>query len=315
MAATGNVIGKVASVHGEAFAKGPDGAMHQLKVGDPVFEGEVIQTGAGGHVELAFRDGTAYFVRESEAVTLDGMVFGGDAAEAGNIIGKVASIQGEAFAKEANGVMHQLKVGDPVFEGEMIQTPPGGRVELAFNNGAVYFVRDKESVTLDSMVFGGQTADAREAALMPGQGVGLDDISRAIAEGSSFDRLLEETSAGRTAAFGSANDGHSFVQLLRIVEAIDPAGYQFGSRDGGRLGDVIGVDVEAAGGSAGLGRGNEAIPQRSVSASVSINTVAGNDIVNAAEAAGSITVSGSVAGDAKAGDTVTLTIEIGRAHV
>ncbi|MBI3095524.1 MAG: retention module-containing protein, partial [Rhodocyclales bacterium] len=228
MAESANLIGRVAAVEGQAFAKSPDGVLRQIRLGDSVFEGEVIQTVAGGNVELAFRDGTAYFIRDREAVTLDGMVFGGRAAESGNVIGKVASIEGQVFAKGPKGGMRQLKVGDSVFEGEVIQTPAGGRVELAFNNGTAYFLRDKEAVTLDGMVFGDRTVDAKEAALMPGKGGELDDIARAIAEGNSLDKLLEETAAGRAGIVGNLDDSHSFVQLLRIAEAVDPLGYAFG---------------------------------------------------------------------------------------
>ncbi len=234
MAEANNIIGSVASVLGLAIAKDSAGVVRQIKVGDPVFEGEVVEASAGGHVELAFRDGSAFFARDRESVTLDGRVFGGSNAQASDVIGKVASIEGQVFAKGASGVVRMLKVGDPVYEGDIIQTPAGGRVELAFDNGSAYFLRDKESVTLDRMVFGDRAADAKEGALMPGRGGELEDISRAIAEGNSLDRLLEETSAGRPALFGRTDDGHSFVQLLRIAEAVDPLGYQFGTRDGGR---------------------------------------------------------------------------------
>ncbi|MBI5109981.1 MAG: retention module-containing protein, partial [Rhodocyclales bacterium] len=241
MADTGNPIGKVASVKGEAFAKNEDGVLRQVRIGDPVFEGEVVQAAPGGHVELAFRDGVAYFLRDKESVTLDGMTFGGSRSDAANIIGKVASVEGQVFAKGQDGSVRQLRVGDPVFEGEVIQTPTtNGRVELAFNSGATYFLRDKESVTLDGMVFGGRLVDSKEAALMPGKSGELEEISRAIAEGNSLERLLEETSAGRPAVFGRTDDGHSFVQLLRIAEGIDPLGYQFGGRDQGRIDEVQG---------------------------------------------------------------------------
>jgi Ca2+-binding RTX toxin-like protein len=43
-------------------------------------------------------------------------------------------------------------------------------------------------------------------------------------------------------------------------------------------------------------------------ASITVDTVAGDDIVNAAEAGNDIAVTGAVGGDAKAGDTVTLTV-------
>ena len=170
MADNGNPIGKVSSVGGEAFAKGEDGSLRQIRVGDPVFEGEVVQAAPGGHVELAFRDGTAYFLRDREGVTLDGMTFGGRGADGANVVGKVASVEGQVFAKGADGSVRQLRVGDPVFEGEVSQTPTtNGRVELSFNSGATYFLRDKEAVTLDGMVLGGRVADARESALQPGR--------------------------------------------------------------------------------------------------------------------------------------------------
>ncbi|MDK9702155.1 MAG: retention module-containing protein, partial [Sulfuritalea sp.] len=275
MAETGNVIGKVASVQGQAFAKGPDGAMHQIKVGDLVFEGEVIQTAAGGHVELAFRDGSAYFVRDKETVTLDGMFFGSRAAETGNVIGKVILVEGSVVAKGQDGTMRRLKLGDPVFEGEVIVTPANGRVELAFTDGTAYFLRDKETVTLDGMVFGGRTVDARDGALMPGRGGELDDIARAIEEGSSLDRLLEETAAGRSSILGKADDGHSFVQLLRIAEAIDPLGYAFGSGDGARQDDVVGGETER---NAEQDTGNEPLAQTHPvllsDASTAVNAVA-----------------------------------------
>jgi hypothetical protein len=258
MAESDNVIGKVASILGQAFAKGADGIMRPIKVGDPVFEGEVIQSAPGGHVELAFRDGTAYFARDNESVTLDGSVFGDGVGQSGNVIGKVASVTGQVFAKGADGAVRQLRVGDPVFEGDVVQTSANGRVELSFNNGAAYFLRDKETVTLDEMVFGGRTADARDAALLSGSNAELEDIARALAEGNSLDELLQETSAGRPTLFGRTDDGHTFVQLLRIAEGIDPLGYQFGSRDGGRTGDVLGGGSE--GGADGSGSTSSEAP-------------------------------------------------------
>lgn len=273
MAESGNPIGKVASVQGEAFARGEDGSVRQVKVGDPVYEGEVVQATPGGHVELAFRDGTAYFLRDKEGVTLDGMVFGGRGAEGVNtVVGKVASVEGQVFAKGSDGSVRQLKVGDPVFEGEVIQTPSAnGRVELSFNTGATYFLRDKEAVTLDGMVLGGRVADSREAALMPGRGGELDDISRAISEGRSLERLLEETSAGRPLVFGRTDDGHSFVQLLRIAEAIDPLGYRFGNRDEDGIDEIVGGagEVETQSGSVPVVSGTTATTTSTTALSLS----------------------------------------------
>src|SRR5690606_28584522 len=43
-------------------------------------------------------------------------------------------------------------------------------------------------------------------------------------------------------------------------------------------------------------------------AGISLNPIAGDDLLNAAEAAGSVTLSGTVSGDVKAGDSVTVTV-------
>ncbi|POC58021.1 hypothetical protein CRN32_05775, partial [Vibrio vulnificus] len=45
------------------------------------------------------------------------------------------------------------------------------------------------------------------------------------------------------------------------------------------------------------------------SASITVDAIAGDDIVNATEAAGTVAITGAVGGDAKPGDTVTLTLQ------
>src|SRR5690606_10780248 len=45
-----------------------------------------------------------------------------------------------------------------------------------------------------------------------------------------------------------------------------------------------------------------------VSATISIDTIAGDDIINAAESGADVTVTGTVGGDVQEGDTVTITV-------
>nr|MBP7081733.1 retention module-containing protein [Rhodocyclaceae bacterium] len=135
------------------------------------------------------------------------------------IIGKVGTLTGKAFAKAPTGELRELQVGDPVFEGELVVAPPGSKVELAFNNGSSYFIRDNESVTLDGMVFGGRVVETTEGALFNGE---IERISSAIEEGDSLRNLFQETSGG---AGGPIDEGHMFVQLLRIAEAVTPLGF------------------------------------------------------------------------------------------
>ena len=71
------------------------------------------------------------FDRDNESVTLDSRVFGDSAGQGGNVVGKVASVEGQVFAKGPDGSVRQLKVGDPVYEGDSIVTSASGRAHVA----------------------------------------------------------------------------------------------------------------------------------------------------------------------------------------
>jgi len=139
-------------------------------------------------------------------------------ANQGTVVGKVALLEGQAIARAADGSQRLLKLGDVVYEGETIVTGAGSRVELAFEAGRTYLVREQEAVALDATVHGGDLPDSRDAALL-GRGGEINEISRAIAEGGSLDALLEETALALTG--GGSEEGHGFVRLLRIVEEVN----------------------------------------------------------------------------------------------
>ncbi|MDD5330669.1 MAG: retention module-containing protein, partial [Sulfuricella sp.] len=222
-------------------------------------------------------------------------------AQQGNIVGKVIVLQGQAFARSEDGHQHQLKLGDAVYEGEVIVTGPGGKVELSFDEGRSYVVREKETVTLDSMVIGSELPEGKDAALL-GRVSELSDVTRAIAEGSSLDQLLDETAAGLGGG-GFSNDGHSFVQLLRVVEGLAPAEYQYEFGEGVQAYDLLV--------GAGLDGPVPAVDTTPTEApTVTIDADANNDgYINNAElgAAATLAVTVSLPATAKAGDTVTLT--------
>ena len=83
--ATQNPVARVSVIQGKAFAKGENGTMRELKVGDPIFEGEILVASAGSQIELTGADGRVLTLRGNEALTADGEVFGHikpDAADA-----------------------------------------------------------------------------------------------------------------------------------------------------------------------------------------------------------------------------------------
>jgi hypothetical protein len=140
-------------------------------------------------------------------------------ANSANIIGKVVALQGQAFIKSPDGKQHQLKVGDVVYEKDIIITAPGAQVELAFDSGHNYLVRQNETVTLDASVFAPSQSEIANAALLPAD-ANQQNIVRAVIGGDSLDQLLEETAAGLGG--GEASDGNSFVRVGRIAENVTP---------------------------------------------------------------------------------------------
>ncbi|MDO8440864.1 MAG: retention module-containing protein, partial [Polaromonas sp.] len=157
-------------------------------------------------------------------------------ASEAKVVGNVVLIEGEAFTQNEDGERRPLRSGDAVLEGEVVVTADGGRVELAFDQGGKLLIRANETVTLDSTVFGNILPDGNSGALLPRVGE-LASIINAITEGSSLDRLLQETSVGLSptsdlsGASIRSDDGNSFVQLIRMVEALAPLTYQYTSLD------------------------------------------------------------------------------------
>jgi len=83
-------------------------------------------------------------------------------AQEGNVVGKVAVLQGQAVARARDGSERQLHLGDPVFADEVVVSGPNGHVELALDGGQSILLREAEAVTLDASVFGDDLPTVRE---------------------------------------------------------------------------------------------------------------------------------------------------------
>ena len=62
------------------------------------------------------------------------------------VVGNVVYVSGQVLARNADGELRVLKVGDTVLEGEVIITGPGARVELSHADGATTLVPEDSSV-------------------------------------------------------------------------------------------------------------------------------------------------------------------------
>ena len=63
-------------------------------------------------------------------------------------VARVSAIQGKAFVKAADGTMHPLRVGDVIYEGDVVVTNGASRVDLATPDSLSHVMRGNETLTL-----------------------------------------------------------------------------------------------------------------------------------------------------------------------
>jgi hypothetical protein len=147
------------------------------------------------------------------------------------VYAKVASLTGEAYARNAEGQLRLLKVGDLIREGETVLSKDGSQVILELSDGRQLAVVPGDVVRIDAEVAAEFKPDAGDSAITA-QPKALNDISQALSRGESLDTLLEDPAAGNT---GPADQSHSFVELARIVEPVTPLAYEYATERGGEL--------------------------------------------------------------------------------
>ena len=73
------LIGHIDTAIGLCTLWHPGGEAIQAKAGDPVCEGDRIETGADGLMTLSLLDGTRFVLSKGSRAILDGSLFGGEA--------------------------------------------------------------------------------------------------------------------------------------------------------------------------------------------------------------------------------------------
>ncbi|KAA3654940.1 MAG: type I secretion C-terminal target domain-containing protein [Proteobacteria bacterium] len=165
-------------------------------------------------------------------------------------VATVVAVTGEAYARNADGVMRALKAGDALYEGEVLITRNGGRVELATSDGQLLEVQPNESVAITAELSDTTRPTPQEAAVGDAS---IERVVQALEQGGDIDDALEAPAAGL--AGGAGGEGNSFVRLLRITEGVDPLSFEFATAqpavaadfDGGAGDDAEAVVPEVLG--------------------------------------------------------------------
>ncbi|MGB4065680.1 MAG: retention module-containing protein, partial [Azonexus sp.] len=147
------------------------------------------------------------------------------------VVAQVSVLSGQAFARDSAGNMRRLKLGEAIREGESVVAADGAKVVLTLADGREIDVRPGETAKIDAEVAAAIKPDATDSAVVNNQD-GFKKIASALKSGSDLDTLLEEEAPAAGLVGQGGDEGHTFVELLRIVETVDPLAYQFGTERG-----------------------------------------------------------------------------------
>ena len=140
---------------------------------------------------------------------------------ADEVMGTVTSISGSAQARNANGALRVLKVGDELLEGETVITPNGARLDLMLTDGSVLLVTDipEMAITRDLVA---ETASGRDESAVSDETV--QAVLSALEAGEDLSDILDPTAAGSGGLEtfdGVQGEGQSWVRVGRIIESTD----------------------------------------------------------------------------------------------
>ena len=140
------------------------------------------------------------------------------------IVARVGKVTGEVIARDAEGNVRRLKEGGAVRAGEVVQAVSGGQVQLLLADGREVVVKSGEAAKIDAEVAGSNLPDAGDSAVQNSPQT-FTRVARTLvaADGTfSFD-----DDAGQARTSSDRSESHSFVELVRIIESVEPLAFQF----------------------------------------------------------------------------------------
>src|SRR5690554_4455518 len=144
-------------------------------------------------------------------------------------IATVLSITGRVWARDEEGNVRELSVGDTLLEGEVLVTSDNGSAQLDFGDGLdPTLVEGGEQITMTPELETDGPLDGSEFAALDDD---LEALLTAIDEGEGdLLDLLEAPAAGPGAGGGGGAEGggHNFVRLARIAEEVNPLAFEYG---------------------------------------------------------------------------------------
>ncbi|MBL6998981.1 MAG: retention module-containing protein, partial [Gammaproteobacteria bacterium] len=310
-------IGFVVELTGSAEVRSAEGIIKVLSQGDKIYEGDVLKTAINTEIVLEFFNGQQLVIGENTEILMDETVFAGLEPYTDDRVDQLAELQ-------------QLIV-DGLDLSELADTAAGqSSDDVAALRATSIYTRDGSEGSIDTQATPFQT-DSSEPTRTDTFGITQAGVTGPVAPTSSIfidpitaDGVINAAEAAGTinvtgSVGGEAGPGDS---ISLVVNGVDYAGTV--NDDGSFSVPVAGSDLVADTSfdvtvtgydpdgnpiSTTISTGNSThTVDLSAEASISIDPVTADGIINAIESAGSIAVTGLVSGDAAPGDSVTVTV-------
>ncbi|RME40041.1 MAG: retention module-containing protein, partial [Deltaproteobacteria bacterium] len=136
-------------------------------------------------------------------------------------IATVVEVVGKAYVRTLSGELRQLNPGDVIHEGELIMTSSDGRVQVDFGDNSAIEMTPNQAIKVTDELVADLWPDQEQGALADAT---ANQLIQALREGRSLDELLEEPAAGTNQ---TGDEGHTFVELTRIIELVNPVAFSF----------------------------------------------------------------------------------------
>ncbi|VFQ47131.1 retention module-containing protein, partial [Desulfoluna butyratoxydans] len=204
-------------------------------------------------------------------------------------VGIIASLSGTATAKTPQGDTRILAPGDTLHENEVIETSEGAVLSIRQNDGTLLELSENSTLVLDETVT--EAVDPLDAVISEAEA-----MQQALESGDEIDDIEQDTAAGE-----EIPDTHDFE-----LASLD------GDQSSGEIGSYL-IDSDTDTNAAAtpydpFNVDDENLPPL-VAPTLSLSAdITADDIINASEAASTLTITGTVVGNFPTDATVTLTV-------
>ncbi|WP_409419638.1 Ig-like domain-containing protein [Marinomonas sp. RS-M-Aa-14] len=346
-ATLGNAIGFITKLSGSVTVQSIDGQERVVKIGDPIFFGETVITGANGSATIAFIDGTEVVIGNDAVVEITDEVYNS---------GDNADLVADSSA-DVDALQEAILAGD---DPTLIQDAPAAgeaqgfeqqRVDVDIdrndNSALPTFGNDTSSV-LPTYGYdtdngsGGQTGQNQYSAPSSSNRASSETTSTTSSETTSTtaspvaavagtvtvnsitsDDMINATEATSTITVSGTATGGDIAQGDQVVLVINGTTYTTtvsatGTWSVGVAGSDLAADTEfdvvvTSSNSSGdtvesIGTSTHTVDQSALLVNLDIDPITEDSTINAAESNATVTITGTVTGDAFESGVVTLVI-------